>query len=163
MITRMTAGAFLSCGDKVLMLKRGLHKELGAGLWAGIGGHLEMDDITNPRSLDFTATCYREVYEEIGIAKKDIHNLKLRYIAVKKDSDEIRIHHFYFGELESEVSLHECNEGELHWVSREKLLELPMTASNKEVLKHWVNALGDERVYFIAISPQGDSVVVSEI
>jgi len=75
MTTRIMAGAFLVCGDKVLLMKRGLHKEFGAGLWAGVGGHLEMDDIKNPRALDLIETCYREIQEETGIEKSDILNL----------------------------------------------------------------------------------------
>jgi len=163
MVTRITAGAFLTCGDKVLMMKRGLHKELGAGLWAGIGGHLEIDDITNPRVIDLIKTCYREVHEETGITKEDIKNLKLRYIAIRKDSNEIRIHHFYFGELENEIPLPKCDEGELFWIEREKLLELPMTTSNIEVLRHWSKTPDNKTVYCIVISPQGDSAVVSEM
>ena len=62
MVTRIMAGAFLSCKNRVLLMKRGLHKKLGAGLWANIGGHLDLEDIKNPRALDFAETCYREIW-----------------------------------------------------------------------------------------------------
>ena len=162
MVTRITAGAFLSCGNKVLLMKRGLHKELGAGLWAGIGGHLELNDIKNPRALDLAETCYREVLEEAGISKPEIRNLKLRYVAVRKDGDEIRLHHHYFGEVDNEIPLPKCDEGEFYWIEKNNIVDLPMSTSVKEAVKHWVLNPGDG-VYFIAVSPAGDSAVISEI
>ena len=91
MTTRLTAGAFLVCGNKVLLMKRGLHKELGPGLWAGVGGHLDLEDIENPRAIDLIETCYREVQEETGISRANIFKLQLKYIAVRKDSNEIAL------------------------------------------------------------------------
>ena len=161
--TRITAGAFLSCGNKVLLMKRGLHKELGPGLWAGVGGHLDMCDITNPRALDLAETCYREVQEETGIDKSQIRNMKLRYIAVRKDGADIRLHHYYFGELEKEIPLPECSEGEFHWKDKNEILALPMTTSGKEAVRHWINNPDIEGVYFIAVNPAGESAVISEV
>jgi len=161
-ITRITAGAFLSCGDKVLLMKRGMHKELGPGLWAGVGGHLDMCDIENPRAIDFVNTCYREVEEETGIARTDIRNLTLRYLAVRKDGNEIRLHHHYFGELEKAIVLPVCDEGEFFWVDKDKISSLPMSTSVREAITHWINNPGDG-VYFIAVCPDGESAVVSKI
>jgi len=135
-VTRITAGAFLSCGNKVLLMKRGLHKEMAAGMWASIGGHMDLTDINNPRTIDLSETCYREVYEETGIPKSAIKDLKLRYIAVRLIDNQVRCHHHYFGEIENEVSLQECTEGELHWVNKSEMLDLPMTTSVKEAVKH---------------------------
>lgn len=161
--TRITAGAFLTCGDKILLLKRGLHKELGPGRWAGVGGHMDMCDIKNPRALDLAETCYREVLEETGIEKSQIRNLKLRYIAVRKGGAEIRLHHHFFGELENEIPLPECNEGELHWKHKSEIHDLYMTMSIKEALKHWINNPGSEGVYVVAVNPADDSAVVTEV
>ena len=136
MVTRITAGAILECGSKVLLLKRGLHKKLAPGLWAGIGGHMELSDIENPRALNLIETCYREVYEETGIEKSSIKNLKLRYIAVRKVDGEISWHHHYIGELDAEISLPDCDEGELHWVDKRDIIDLPMTTLVKEALRH---------------------------
>jgi len=163
MVTRITAGAFLVCGSKVLLMKRGLHKELGPGMWAGIGGHLDMRDITDSRRLDLAETCYREVEEETGIAKSNIRNLKLRYIAVRRVGSEIRMHYHYFGEIKNEISLPKCDEGEFHWVEKCNLADLPMSTSVKEAVRHWVASPDENRVYLIAVAPEGNTAVVSEI
>jgi 8-oxo-dGTP diphosphatase len=156
MALRILAGAFLCCENKVLLIKRGSHKELATGLWAGIGGHLDLNDIKNPKALDMLETCYREVQEETGITRDEICYLKLRYIAMRRDGDEIRLHHHYFGELENEIALPECDEGELHWINKADLPGLPMTTSGKEALMHWILHPDDEGVYFVAVNPAGD-------
>lgn len=159
-VTRITAGAFLSCGSRVLMMKRSLHKEMGAGMWAGIGGHMDIADIKNPRAIDLAETCYREIQEEAGIENADIIGLKLRYIAVRKVDNQIRWHHHYFGELENEVPLPECNEGEFHWVEKSEMLKLPMSTSVKEAVRHWIHNPGTDGVYLVTIAPDGDSAVI---
>jgi len=162
-VTRITAGALLSCGDKVLMMKRGLHKEMGAGMWAGIGGHIDLTDIKNPRAIDLSETCYGEVFEEAEIPKTAIKNLKLRYIAVRKTENQIRWHHHYFGELESEVLLPKCSEGEFHWVDKTHMLSLPMSTTLREAVKHWIEHPQDDTVYLIAVSPDDETAVVSQL
>ena len=160
---RITAGAFLVCGSKVLLMKRGLHKELGPGLWAGLGGHLDFNDIDDPRAINLIEICYREVREEAGIVKSDIRNLKLRYIAIRKDGDEVRLHHHYIGEIDNEIILPKCDEGELFWIDMHDINGLPMSASVKVAINHWVNNPNNNGVYLVAVNPAGDSAVISEI
>ena len=163
MTTRLTAGAFLVCGDKVLLMKRGLHKELGPGLWAGVGGHLDLEDIENPRAIDLIETCYREVQEETGISRADIFKLQLKYIAVRKDSNEIRLHYHYLGEVEKEIPMPECSEGEFYWIDKSELLDLPMSTSVKEAIRHWVHNPCNDAVHIVAVNTAGDSAVISEV
>jgi len=162
--TRIMAAAFLTCNDKVLMLKRGLHKKLGPGLWAGIGGHMELDDITNPRELTLIETCYREVLEETGICRSDIHNLKLKYITVKKDPSEVRLHYNFMGELKTEIPLPKCDEGELHWICKNDILALPMSNTVRETVKHWLLADNPcDDVYIVAVNKAGDAATICEL
>ena len=164
MVTRITAGAFIFCGSKVLLMKRGLHKELGPGLWAGVGGHMELGDIKNPRALDLKATCLREVYEETGICKADIHNLKLRYIAIKRRSvKEMSFTYHFFGEMKMEAPLPKCDEGEFFWVDKEEILSLPMSRPVKEALRHWVQNPKNDSVYMIAVNMEETSAEIAEI
>ena len=167
MVMRITAGAFLVCKNKVLLMKRGLHKELAPGLWAGIGGHMELSDITNPRKLNLIETCYREVQEEIGISKADISNLRLRYIvirkAMRKDGEEISMHHHYIGEVETEFTPPECIEGEFHWVDKKDILDLPMTPMVKEALRHWLSNPENNNVYLVAVNKENDSASILEM
>ena len=160
MVTRITSGGFLVCKNKVLMMKRGLHKKLAPGLWAGVGGHMDLADITDPRALDLAATCYREAYEEAGIGKSDIFNLRLRYVAIRKDMDEIRIHHNHIGEVETEFQLPPCSEGELHWVDKSGILGLPMTTHIKEIMAHWLANPHADGVYLVAVNGTNDAATV---
>jgi len=163
MITRITAGAFLACGNKVLMMKRGLHKELAPGMWAGIGGHMDFSEITNPRALNLMETCYREIYEEAGINKADIFCLKLRYIAVRKDGNEIRAHYHHMGRVERELPLPKCEEGELHWVDKKDIAGLPMTTTVKKAVLHWLTNPENDEVYLVAVNKTNDGAIISEL
>ncbi|MCL2619801.1 MAG: NUDIX domain-containing protein [Defluviitaleaceae bacterium] len=161
--TRITAGAFLICGDKVLLMKRGLHKEIGAGMWAGVGGHLDMSDITNPRAIDTLETCYREVHEETGILRTDIHDLKLRYIAVRKVDGEVHLVYHYFGRLEQEILPPECSEGEFFWIDKIDLTNLPMSRLVGEAVHHWVRNPDCDKINLIVVDNTGTSAVISGI
>jgi len=161
--TRITAGAFLICGDKVLLMKRGLHKEIGAGMWAGVGGHLDMSDFTNPRAIDTLETCYREVHEETGILRTDIYDLKLRYIAVRRVDGEVRLHYHYFGKLKQEILPPKCSEGDFFWIDKIDLTNLPMSTSIKEAVRHWVCNPNCDEVYLVAVDKVGTSAVISGI
>ena len=156
--TRLTAGAYLTCGDKILLMKRSLHKKLGPGMWAGMGGHMEPADITDPRALDMMQVCLREVQEETGITPDNIHNLKLRYITMRKSPDrpEVWINYAYFGTLASEIPPPTCDEGIFHWVNMQDILALPMTNVIKETLRHWLTAPNGEGLFLLTMPSTGD-------
>jgi 8-oxo-dGTP diphosphatase len=160
---RITAGAFLSCGSKVLLMKRGLHKTLAPGMWAGIGGHLETCDISNPRAIDTKEACYREIFEEAGIEKLEIRNLTLKYVAIRNVENEIRLHHHFFGELENEINLPQCDEGELFWVEKSEIYKLPMTTTVKEAVIHWLENPESKSIYAVAVNAKGDFATITEI
>jgi len=149
--------------DKVLLLKRGLHKKIAPGFWAGVGGHVELSDFEDPRALDLSETCYRELVEETGIDKAEIQNLKLRYVSVRKAETEIRYIYHYFGEVATEFELPKCNEGELYWVDRARVFELPMTVSVSTPLAHWLENSEDSEIYLIAVDKENASATILEI
>ena len=163
MITRITAGAILTYKNKILLMKRGLHKKLAPGLWAFIGGHLELEDIKNPSEINLIDTCYREVFEETKIAKQDILNLKLRYMVVRKDDNEIRIHHHFISEVTSEFALPECDEGKLHWIDKKDIFDLPMSLSLKTAATHWLENPDDDEMFIVIINRTGDSAEILEL
>jgi len=163
MTTKITAGAFLICGDKVLLMKRGLHKKLAPGLWAGIGGHLDMEDIKDPRAIDIIETFYREVWEEANIAKTDIKNLQLRYIVVSKLENQISWHYHYFGELENEITPLKCAEGEFHWVDRKGIIDLPMSATVLEAIKHWLTHPDESKVFLIVCNVAEEKITILDL
>jgi 8-oxo-dGTP diphosphatase len=158
--TRITASAFLTCGDKVLLLKRGLHKKLAPGLWAGIGGHMDLGEITDPRALNLKETCYREIYEETGIKRGDIQGLKLRYIATRRIGDEIFHHYKFIGELADEIILPSCDEGELHWVKKESAWDLPMGITVRVMFRHWLKKADEDKIFMAVCDGSNDEATV---
>jgi len=145
------------------MMKRGLHKKLGPGTWAGVGGHMEVNDMKDPRALAIVDTCYREVYEETGIERAAIQNLKLRYIAIRKADGEIRMHHHFIGEIETEVALPHCDEGDLHWVDKADIPALPMSPSVGLTLKHWLSNIESEDIFLVAVNDTNESATISAL
>jgi 8-oxo-dGTP diphosphatase len=57
-----------------------------------VGGHVEPNESNDPK-----ATCLREIYEEAGIEEKDFEKLDLKYIILRREKDEIRVHHIFIG------------------------------------------------------------------
>ena len=158
MRTRYMAGAFLACGDKVLLIKRGMHKALAPGLWSCVGGHVEPEEMNDP-----DAACYREIEEETGIGRGLVEGLRLRYMTVRQvDDGEIRVGYYYVGRVVREVALPPCSEGELKWVPLVEVrnLGLTMTYSVGEIVRRWL-ADGEDwdgRVQLLAIGPENVGV-----
>lgn len=154
MRTRYMAGAFLACGDKVLLIRRGMHKALAPGLWSCVGGHVEPGEMNDP-----DAACYREIEEETGIGRELIEGLALRYMTVRMvGSEEIRTGYYYVGRVAREVELPACGEGELKWVPLVEVrnLGLTMTYSVGEITRKWLEdgEDWDGRVRLLAIGPE---------
>ncbi|MCM3783450.1 NUDIX domain-containing protein [Neobacillus mesonae] len=134
MEVRQMATAYLFKEDKVLMLKRlgsRLHEQ---AFWSGLGGHLEPEELSHPREA-----CIREVQEESGIERDEIKGLELRYILHRIKEGELRIQYVYFGEANQEI-LKPCDEGELYWVPKKKLLNLSMSRINHFMLEHYLTS-----------------------
>src|SRR5690554_8185938 len=56
---------FITHGDDVLLLKRGLHKRVYPGRYNGVGGHIERDE-------DPLTSAIREMQEETGLTVEDV-------------------------------------------------------------------------------------------
>lgn len=55
--TRLMTNAFLLNGEKMLVMKRSNNKKIAPGLWTGVGGHIEPQEINDPE-----ASCLREIW-----------------------------------------------------------------------------------------------------
>ena len=86
------ATAFLYYGNEVLMMKKANSQLYNQEFWSGLGGHLEPEELNNPKQA-----CLREIYEESGLQESDIHDLTLRYVLLRIKEDEIRQQFVYMG------------------------------------------------------------------
>jgi 8-oxo-dGTP diphosphatase len=127
-----SSGAFLINGDSYLLMKRSPTREIAPNLWSCVGGHMEENEINNPFE-----TCVREIWEESGISKEHIYNLKLRYIIIRQYKNIIRQNYIYFGETDVKEIVN-TEEGTLHWIKEENLLEKEYTKTYTEMVKHYI-------------------------
>ncbi|MCL2203477.1 MAG: NUDIX domain-containing protein [Defluviitaleaceae bacterium] len=151
---RKMAGAFLTYGDEVLLIQRGLHKKLAPGMWSCIGGHIEQEEHDNP-----LVACFREIEEETGITCSSITGLSLRYITTRKIDDEIRTGYYFFGKTTHRCALPECAEGALHWVNISEIPNLQMTFSIKSVSTHWQNNPNCTNVFLCGINRENNKII----
>lgn len=125
------------------------HKFIGSA-----GGHFEKEELNDAR-----ACILREMGEELGITEADVTDLKLRYITLRYKNGEVRQNYFFFGRLNTDQGL-TSTEGILHWKTDEDFRELPMPASAKHMILHYLE-IGryDDKLYGGVTSPEGTKFV----
>lgn len=129
---RTTSTAYLM-NNNFLLMKRAVNRKFAPGIWAGVGGHLEPHEINNPE-----AACLREIFEETGIEEKDLKNLELKYIILRRAKDEIKIQYVYFANSMTRNTI-QTDEGELFWIKKEDLFARDLSATTRETLKHYIS------------------------
>lgn len=127
------AVAFLINNDDFLLLKRSESRKFAPGVWAGVGGHVEPDEINSPY-----VACTREIFEETGISEGNIEGLRLHYIILRRSDNEIRISYVYFGHSNTRVII-DSDEGKLSWIHKDDLFQRNLSVMNKVALSHYIN------------------------
>ncbi len=153
---RQMTGAFLRRnklrlvmnGQDMLLMKRAETMRIAPGLWAGIGGHVEPEEISDP-----VQCVLREIEEETGIVADSITGIRLQAVVHRQRGQEIRVQYIYFGYTETR-DLGYTAEGALHWIRQSAVLEKAMSAANRFVLEKyfqdgpsddiWVGVLGND-------------------
>ena len=104
--------------NKYLMLHRNKKaNDMHKGRWIGLGGKLEAGE--SPEEC-----VIREVYEESGL---QLTNPTLRgFLTFPSFDGENDWYVFLFTATEFTGEIKPCNEGELQWIDKSKLHELPM-------------------------------------
>lgn len=128
----MTA-VYLYKDDKVLLLYR-IGSRVADRMYVGsAGGHFEKDEVN-----DAKACALRELKEELGLTEDDIHNLELRYVAMRLKENEIRQNYYFFAELKDTVKALKSPEGNLEWFTFEDALACEMPVCAKYAFEHFV-------------------------
>lgn len=145
--TRLMAGAFVIKDGRFLLMKRSDTRTFYPGVWGAVGGHLEPPEINEPR-----AACLREIYEETGLTEDDLTALDLRYIALRRQEDEIRVLYTYIGYAKTFAYEDKTGEGTLHWIEREDVLGRELSFVHRRALSHFMDHEEDRRVMAGAVS-----------
>jgi 8-oxo-dGTP diphosphatase len=107
---------FLNRGNNILLLKGAKDKRLWAGLYNGIGGHIEQGESIN-------AAVNRELREETGLISQNIW--LCGFITIDTQTNPGVIIFVYKGESTG-GNLISSNEGLLEWVEQSQLIHLPL-------------------------------------
>ncbi len=128
-------------------------------VWVGsAGGHFEEYELNDAR-----ACVLREMQEELGIAEKDIENLHLRYVTLRRSKGELRQNYYFFADLKDSVSGEiSSNEGVSRWFPLSELAFLEMPFTSKFVIEHYLNVGYKTDMIYGGIA-DGEKVVFTEM
>jgi 8-oxo-dGTP diphosphatase len=124
--------AYIINNNDILMMQRSMNKKFAPGVWAGIGGHVEPNEVNDPQE-----TCIREIYEETGISKENLFDLKLKYIILRKSKLEIRIQYVYTAKTNIRKVI-DTDEGTLFWINKNDILDRDLSTTVRMTLDHYL-------------------------
>lgn len=117
---------YLEKDNKYLMMFRNKKQnDINKGKYIGVGGHLE-DDETKGQAL------VREVAEETSLILKS-YTYRAKLTFVNDDYSEI-MHLYTSTDFTGDVN-ENCNEGDLVWVDKDKVCDLPIWEGDKAFLE----------------------------
>lgn len=121
-----TCLCYIEKDGKYLMLHR-VKKEndLNHDKWVGIGGKFEKGETPEE-------ACLRESFEETGLTLKNLNYRGLVTFVSNQWGTEY-MHLFHSNSFEGDLK--ECDEGNLEWVEKSMVYELPLWAGDKIFLK----------------------------
>ncbi len=129
---------FITNGDDVLLIKRGVHKRVYPGRYNGVGGHLERDE-------DPLTGALREITEETALKVID---LRLRGIHQVDAGQDTGILLFIFTAKSESRDFVDTDEGKLEWVPMSKLLDYPLVEDLPLLIPHIFGVRPDEPPFF---------------
>ena len=139
---------YIEKDEKYLMLYRNKKKnDVNGGKWIGVGGKLEENESPDEALL-------REVKEETGLT---LTSYRFRgIITFVSDTWEGEYMYLYTADgFEGEII--ECDEGELSWIDKSSVLDLPTWAGDRVFLTRLLD--NDPEPMFIKLTYEGDDLV----
>lgn len=135
MILRSMAVAFLiNEKQELLFLRKREDAAFLPGYLVPVGGHIEPAELHNP-----LISCYREIEEETGLHKDQIHHLHLRYIIHRiKGFNDVRVQYVFIGRVSEQSILASNEEGELEWVSFSNVDKNQVSETTGELIDHYI-------------------------
>ena len=134
-VPELTTLCYIEHDDSYLMMHRTKkEKDINKDKWIGIGGHFEYGESPDECLL-------REVDEETGLTLTSYTARGV--ITFIYGENVVEYMHLYTADgFTGEI--HECDEGELVWVPKEKVMELPIWEGDKIFLR----LLNERRGFF---------------
>jgi len=151
---RNVCTAFLRNGGDYLLMKRADSRKIGPGLWYGVGGHMEPDEISSPQDA-----CLREILEETGIPASEIVDLQHRYIVMRRSGDKIVVNHFFFGQTGTRT-VTASEEGALYWVPEREVLDRPFFNAIRLTLAHYLESGGQMAELLVGTVDQAEDPLI---
>lgn len=144
-----TTLCYIEKDNKYLMLHRTKKEnDVNEGKWIGVGGKFEKDETPEECLL-------REVKEETGLV---LTEYKLRAV-ITFISDSWETEYMYlFSANEFAGELTTCDEGELKWVEKDRILNLNIWEGDKIFLKKMIE---EDNFFTLKVVYEGDKLVES--
>ena len=121
---------FITNEDKILILKRSDKVKSMKGLWAGVSGIIEKDELPLARAK-------REIFEEVGLHEDQIKLLKsekeMRIISPQYKNHEWLVFPFLFGTENQTIKLNWEN-SDYKWISIDEIKNFETVPSLDKVL-----------------------------
>ena len=114
--------------DYLFMLRNKKKNDLNDAKWIGVGGHIEPGESKED-------TLLREVKEETGLILTDF-SYRGELLFINNDYEEI-IYLFTSDSFTGELI--QCDEGELRWINKDKILNLNLWEGDRAFLPQLIN------------------------
>ena len=143
---KQTVLVYIEENNKYLMLYRNKkEKDINKNKYIGIGGHVEEGETPD-------VTLIREVKEETGLNLLSFIKRGIVYFVLNGYVEEMHV--YTSNNFEGEMI--ECNEGELIWINKNEVLNLPIWVGDKYFLKH---LLEDDKYFTMKLVYEDDNLV----
>lgn len=138
---------YLEKEDKYLMLLRNKKKhDVNEGKWIGVGGKCEKGE--SPEEC-----VIRETFEETGIK---LESLKMRGVLTFSSEGWEDEYIFVYTSDKFSGTITDCNEGELRWIDKDKIMDLNLWDGDRIFLKIMLES---DEFFSIKLSYKGDEIV----